>query len=176
MPTRARSTLAIAERSWAIFTAYYYEERSLEEIAGTWRMSPEQVGRIVAEVDAQIGRVRGPGNRILAPESPVEDLSLSVRTRNSLRSLGCHTIDDILQLNLSESLRGLGQKTRQELLAKLLHAGFHHSAHEEPPITDIRGLERSLDRLESRLGTALGTVAKEIRLLRQRLRKKHAAP
>jgi Bacterial RNA polymerase, alpha chain C terminal domain len=103
--------------------------------------------------------------------SPVEDLGLSVRTRNALRGIGCDTLEDLLGLDLSASARGLGRKTKDELLTALEGTAFRHPAAEQEPASEMRILERSLDRIESRVEDALGAVAKEIRLLKQRLRK-----
>ncbi|MBZ5625615.1 MAG: hypothetical protein LAQ69_44010 [Acidobacteriia bacterium] len=166
---------AIEERSWEIFTAYCHKQRTFDEIGSTFHLSPDQVRRIVDEVDAQLGRVRGTGSKLVSLESPLEDLGLSVRTRNALRGVGCNTVEDALRLDLSSTVRGLGRKTRSELLASLERAGFHHESLEEQPVSEFRILERSLERIESRIDRALGAVAKEIRSVRQRLHKKMAA-
>ena len=55
----------------------------------------------------------------MTAESPVEDLGLSVRTRNALRGIGCVTVADVLALDLSAAVRGLGRKTKDELLLAL---------------------------------------------------------
>jgi nucleotidyltransferase/DNA polymerase involved in DNA repair len=170
----APKPLAIQERSWAIFTAFCYEARPLDEIGRAYQLSPHQVRRIVAEVEAQLGRARG-GEAFLDLESAVEDLGLSVRTRNTLRSLGCNTVEDVLRLDLSSFVRGMGRKTKEELLNRLQHAGFHHPMLDEQPVSEIRILERSLERMQGRIDEALGAVAKEIRLVKQRLRKRVAA-
>ena len=123
------------------------------------------------ELESQLrgGRVSEP--KFIALESAVEDLGLSVRTRNALRGIGCETVEDVLGLDLSASVRGLGRKTKDELLTALDGAGFRHPALEQQPASDIRVLERSLERMQGRVEAALGAVAKEIRLFRQKLRK-----
>jgi hypothetical protein len=166
--------LGIRQRSWAIFNAYCYEERSPDEIGRTYRLSPHQVRRIVDEVEAQLGQVRGIEAKSLGLESAVEDLGLSVRTRNALRSVGCNTVQDVLQLDLS-FVRGLGTKTKQELLRRLDRAGFHHPALDEQPASEIRILQRSLERMRSRINEALAAVTKEMQLLKRRLRKQMVA-
>jgi hypothetical protein len=112
------------------------------------------------------------GGKFIGLESAVEDLGLSVRARNTLRGIGCDTVEDVLELDLGGTIRGLGRKTREELLNALDRAGFPHPAAQEHPETLV--LERSLDRMEGRVEAALGAVAKEIRLLKQRLRKAEA--
>ena len=107
----------------------------------------------------------------MTTESPVEELGLSVRTRNALRGIGCVTVADIMALDLSASVRGIGRKTKEELLLALERGGFHHTALELDPESEIRVLERSLDRIEARVAAAMGQVTKEIRVLKQRLRK-----
>lgn len=108
-------------------------------------------------------------------ESPVENLGLSVRTRNALRSIACNTIEDVLRLDLSAPVRGIGRKAKQELFNELGRAGFHHPALEQQPASEIRMLERSLERIERRIDVAFGAVTKEIHLLRQRLRRRKRA-
>ena len=123
------------------------------------------------ETEAQPGRVPASEPKSITLESPVEDLGLSVRTRNALRGFGCDTVEDVLGLDLSTSVRGLGRKAKDELLTALQRTGFRHPADEQQPGSEIRLLERSLERMQGRVEAALGAVAKEIRLLKQRLRK-----
>ena len=162
---------AIRKRNWAIFNAYCYEERSIDEIGLVYRLSPHQVRRIVDQVEAQLGQVDGVDAKSLALESAVEDLGLSVRARNALRSIGCTTVQDVLRLDLSSFVRGLGSKTKQELLRRLERAGFRHPAVDEQPILEIRILDRSLERMRSRINEALAAVTKEIQSVKRRLRK-----
>ena len=180
MPSRARypgsgefpGLSTIDERSWAIFVAYSQKELPISEIARTHSLSLQQVRRIVHQVEAEIER-SGPNEAgLLEVASPVEALGLPVRTRNALRGIGCNTVEDVLKLDLSASVRGLGPKSKEQLLDRLARTGFHHPAIEEQPASEIKVLERSLERMQSRIDRALGAVTKEIRLLRQRLRKK----
>jgi DNA-directed RNA polymerase specialized sigma24 family protein len=180
MPSRARypgsdefpGLATIDERSWAIFVAYSQKDLTIGEIARTHRLSLQQVRRIVHQVEIEIERSNPPEAGLLEVISPVEALGLPVRTRNALRGIGCNTIQDVLNLDLSGSVRGLGPKSKEQLLARLELAGFHHPALEEQPASEIKILERSLERMQSRIDRALGAVAKEIRLLKQRLRKR----
>jgi hypothetical protein len=107
--------------------------------------------------------------RFIGLESAVEDLGLSVRTRNALRGIGCDTVEDILELDLKTPIRGVGRKTRDELLAALELAGFPHPAVGDESSSEMRVLERSLERMQGRVEAALTAVAKEIHLLKQRL-------
>jgi DNA-directed RNA polymerase alpha subunit len=107
----------------------------------------------------------------IALESAVEDLGLSVRTRNALRAIGCDTVEDVLELDLATSVRGLGRKTKDELLTALERAGFPHPTTQEQPSSEILDIQRSLERMQSRVETALGAVAKEIRILKHRIQK-----
>jgi hypothetical protein len=106
---------------------------------------------------------------ILRKEAPVEELGLSVRTRNAVRGMGCVTIDDVLHLNLSSSWRGMGEKTKAELLTALERAGFEHPCHEAQPDSEIQMLDRRLARVQDRIDRALESVAKEIRIVRRKL-------
>jgi hypothetical protein len=106
----------------------------------------------------------------LADESPIESLKLSVRTRNALRGVGCGTIGDVLRLDLGRPLRGLGKLAKEELLVKLERAGFPHPS-DGQPASEITRLERSLERIEHRLDSALGALTKEVRAARFKLRR-----
>lgn len=123
------------------------------------------------EPEAQPGCGPVGERKVFALQSPVEDLGLSVRARNALRGIGCDTLEDVLGLDLSSSVRGLGRKTKDELLTALAQTGFRHPADEHEPSSEVRLLERSLERMQGRVEAALRAVAKEIRLIRQRLRK-----
>jgi hypothetical protein len=162
---------AIEERSWEIFTAYWHKQRTFEEIGAEFHLSSNQARRIVDEVGAQLGSVHQNGARTIALESPIESLGLSVRTCNALHAVGCNTVGEALRLDLSRTVRGLGRKTKGELVARLERAGFSHPSIEARPASEIRTLEKSLERMQSRIDKALGAVAKEIGLVRQRLRK-----
>jgi hypothetical protein len=106
----------------------------------------------------------------LSADSRLEDLALSVRTRNALKGVGCNTIADVLRLDLGTPIRGLGKIAREELLVKLERAGFAHPADAQPG-NELTRLEQNLDRMQQRVDFALGAVSKEIRAARQRLRK-----
>jgi DNA-directed RNA polymerase alpha subunit len=109
--------------------------------------------------------------KVISLESAVEDLGLSVRTRNALRAIGCDTVENVLALDLGSSVRGLGRKTKEELLTALELSGFRHPALEQQPASEIQVLERSLDKMQSRVDAAHASISKEIRILKQRLRK-----
>ena len=109
--------------------------------------------------------------RVISLESAVEDLGLSVRTRNALRAIGCDTVENVLALDFGSSVRGLGRKTKEELLTALELSGFRHPALEQQPPSEIQVLERSLDKMQSRVDAAHASISKEIRILKQRLRK-----
>jgi hypothetical protein len=106
---------------------------------------------------------------VLSADSPLEALGLSVRTRNALKGVGCATVEDVLRLDIQAPIRGLGRKAKEELLTRLDDVGLAHPLAGQP--SEIRMLERSLERIEERVDAALGSVAKEIRSARQRLRK-----
>jgi len=109
--------------------------------------------------------------KVISLESAVEDLGLSVRTRNALRAIGCDTVENVLALDFGSSVRGLGRKTKEELLTALELSGFRHPALEQQPASEIQVLERSLDKMQTRVDAAHASLSKEIRILKQRLRK-----
>jgi len=117
------------------------------------------------EVDAQ-------QEKPIALESPIEDLALSSRARNALHSLGCTSLEDVLRLDLSGWVRGIGPKTKSEVLTALRSTGLQHPELDEPPDSEIRSLDRRLERMHGRINAALGAVAREIATVRKRLRKR----
>ena len=183
MPPRARYSgsteipdlFTIDERSWAIFLAYTQGYQTLDEVGRTYGLPAYRVRRIVRQVQAEIGRAAPRGDGALEVGSKIEDLGLPVRTRNALRAIGCRTIGDALRLDLSAPVRGLGAKSIDVLLERLRSEGFCHPGSDEPAVSEIRLLERSLERMQRRVDWALGSVAKEISVLRERLRKKVGA-
>ena len=111
--------------------------------------------------------------REMSLDSRVEELGLSVRTRNALRGVGCDTIADILRLDIGSPVRGLGKIAREELLLKLERAGFSHPS-DAQPANEITRIERNLERMQQRVDSTLGALSKEIRVARQRLRRLRA--
>jgi hypothetical protein len=129
--------------------------------------------RLRAEVDAQLASAAVAEPVVL--ESPIEDLALSSRARNALRSLGCNSVQDILRLDLSGPVRGIGRKTRGEVLTALRSSGLPHPGLDELLDSDIRSLDRSLERMHGRISVALGAVTKEIAMVQKKLRKRMEA-
>ena len=72
------------------------------------------------ELEARLGRVPVSEPKFIGLESPVEDLGLSVRTRNALRAIGCDTVEHVLGLDLSASVRGLGTLAGLAIRATIL--------------------------------------------------------
>jgi hypothetical protein len=105
-------------------------------------------------------------------ESPIEDLVSSSRARNALRSLGCSTVQDVLQLDLAGPVRRIGRKTQGEVLSALRNSGLRHPALDRRRDSEMKTLDRSLDRLQNKINTALETVAKEIATVQKRIRKR----
>jgi hypothetical protein len=81
-----------------------------------------------------------------------------------------------LRLDLSAPVRGLGAKSKETLLQRLSVEGFSHPCAEEQPVSEIRLMERSLERIQQRVDWALTSVAKEIAAVKQRLHKKVRGP
>ena len=113
--------------------------------------------------------------RAISMDARLEELALSVRTRNALRGVGCDTIGDVLRLNLDAPVRGLGRIAKEELLVKLERAGLPHPTDSEPA-SEISRLERNLERIQERVDSTLGALSKEIRAARQRLRRLRLRP
>ncbi len=157
----------IDERTWAIFTAYVYEEQSLRDLRDRERISVSRLRQVLYDVDAQLElprRVNG-----ITPQSPIEVLALSIRARNALHRVGCRSVDDVLQLDMSGSVPRVGGKTRMEVLVALQGAGFRHPALDRGPMVGVTGLARSLERMQERINVALRSVAKEVSVVQRQL-------
>ena len=166
--------VSVDDQSWAAFTAYVYEGRTLKEIGVAAKMAPSGVCVVLHSVDAEVVSAMGGVPRKLAVmlESPIEDLVSSSRARNALRSLGCSTVQDVLQLDLSGPVRRVGRKTRTEVLTALRNSGLRHPALDRRRESEFKTLDRSLERMQSRISTALESVAKEIAAVQKKLRKR----
>jgi Bacterial RNA polymerase, alpha chain C terminal domain len=168
--------VSIDAQKWAIFTWYFYEGLSLRGIGVREGLSSSRVSRMLYEVDAGLDATRrtGPEGKAVVLESPIEDLALSSRARNAIHRLGCDTVKDVLELDLS-AVHGIGRKTRVEVCAALRRSGLPQPEFEERLDSEMRGLDSSLERMHGRITVALEAVAKEIALLQKRLRKRMGA-
>jgi hypothetical protein len=171
----ARPASVDAQR-WAVFTGYFYEGLSMGGIGVRSGLSPSRVSRMLYEVDARLDAARcvEPEMRPVVLESPIEDLPLSSRARNAIHRLGCGTVKDVLELDLS-AVRGIGRKTRGEVCAALRSSGLPQPELDERLDSEMRGLDSSLERMHGRIAAALEVVAKEIALVQRRLRKRMEA-
>ena len=79
-------------------------------------------------------------------------------------------MEDVLRLDLSTPIRGLGRIAKQELLGKLERAGFSHRESGQPA-SEISRLERNLERIEERVDATLRAITREVHAARQRLAK-----
>jgi Bacterial RNA polymerase, alpha chain C terminal domain/Sigma-70, region 4 len=163
--------ITIDERSWAIFVAYTQKHLTLGEVGRMYDLPAHRVRRIVRQVEHGLSQVGAAEQGPLEVESAIEQLGLPVRPLNALRAIGCKTIGDLLRLDLSAPVRGLGAKSKASLLNRLSLKGFSHPGVEETQPSEIRLLQSSLERIQRRVDWALGSVAKEIAAVKQRLRK-----
>jgi hypothetical protein len=166
----------IDDRGWAIFVAYTQNNLTLDEVGRAFGVPAYRVRRIVRQVEIEMVRMGQPQSGSLKLESDIERLGLPVRTRNALRGIDCKTIGDLLTLDLSAPVRGLGAKSKDTLLQCLRQNGFAHPSSEGHPLSEIRLMERSLERIQRRVDRALTSVAKEIAALKQRLHKRVRGP
>jgi hypothetical protein len=111
----------------------------------------------------------------LPETASLEELGLSVRTRNALKGVGCNTVGDVLRLDLERPIRGLGKLAKEELLIKLERAGSPHPSEAEAA-ADITRLERNLERMQRRLDAALLSISRELEAARQRVRRLRIRP
>lgn len=161
----------IDERSWSIFRDYISGEGSVVDMRENGGIAPSRLRQILYQVDAQLDLPRRSELEwnAITPQSPIEDLALSIRARNALHHLGCSNVDDVLQLNLSGSVPRVGGKTKMEVLVALQTAGFRHPAFDRGPLEGVTSLARSLDRMQDRINVALRSVAKEVSVVQRQL-------
>ena len=161
----------IDERIWSIFKDYVSGERSVRDMRENGGVAPSQLRQILYQVDAQLDLPRGSELEwnAITPQSPIEDLALSIRARNALHHLGCRKVDEVLRLNLSGSVPRVGGKTKMEVLLALQAAGFRHPAFDRGPPEGVTSLARSLDRMQERINVALRSVAKEVSVAQRQL-------
>jgi hypothetical protein len=167
---------SIDELSWEVFVGYVYEGLSLGGIGVRAGLSPSRVSRTLYEVDARLEAARrdAPEAKLVVLDSPIDDLPLSSRARNAIHRLGCRTVKDVLELDLS-AVRGIGRKTRGEVCAALRSSGLPQPELDERLDSEMRGLDNSLERMHGRITAALEAVAKEVALVQRRLRKRMEA-
>jgi hypothetical protein len=157
----------VEEESWAIFTAYVYEERSLRYMRERRGMPLSRLRQVLYEVDTQLERSHGIDR--VGLQSAIEKLELSNRARNALHRLGCRTVNDVLQLDLSGTRPRVGGKSRMEVLVALQSAGFRHPSINRDPAAGVTSLARSLERMQERINVALRSVEKEVGVVQRQL-------
>lgn len=157
----------IDEQSWAIFTAYVYQGRSLRDLRNGAHIPLKRLRQVLYDVDRQLEPSHN-GTKITL-HSRIEELALSIRAINALHRLGCRSVHDVLQLDMSGPVPRVGSKTRMEVLVALQRAGFRHPALHQGSTAGVAGLARSLDRMQERINAALRSVAKEVNLVQRHL-------
>src|SRR5689334_212812 len=87
----------IDEANWDIFLRFVVEGHAVPEIAAARQCSVSYVRKVLHEVDNQLKLPRHSEREWsqVTPNSPIEDLSLSVRALNQLHDLGCATVEDV---------------------------------------------------------------------------------
>jgi hypothetical protein len=162
----------INERGWRVFSAYFFENQSIYEIATENGLSINWTRRILHDVDAQLLLPRKSAREWieLTIDSPVQDLGVSMRTLNQLRDLGCATVADVLSASLTGSAIGAG--ARSELFECLRGHGLRHSADEStPPNADLKRLEKQLHDLSRQMDESMAAWNVRLRNMEARLHK-----
>lgn len=86
----------IDESSWRIFTEHVGKGRPLREISRETGLSASKIGLILNLVDQTLDPpLDGDSRRDLTPDSPIDELMLSTRSRNALHVLRCETIGGV---------------------------------------------------------------------------------
>src|SRR5258708_6155941 len=131
-------------------------------------MSLRRLRQVLYEVDAQLES--SPQIEGITLQSAIEEMALSNRVRNALRRLGCRTVNDILQLDLSGTLPRVGGKSRMEVLVALQSAGFRHPSLYRDPLAGVTSLTLSLERMHDRINVALRSVVQELKVCHRLVR------
>lgn len=146
----------IQEPSWRIFVAVVSEGRTVREISRETGLSVFKLNHLVLRVDEELdpgGASPEIAERITL-DSPLEDLNLSTRARNTLRKIGCDTVRSILRKDFTRAVRSFGAATRQEVALVLASHGFATPPALESLQSSIEGLARELGRLRQQLEQA----------------------
>jgi hypothetical protein len=161
----------IDERSWDMFTAHVWHGKSFQEIAIAMSISEYRARQIIKRVADDLALPRQNSWSKLTGASPLEDLALSIRTRNALLELGCRTVSDVLNLDLSGPVPRLGAACRRELALALAHFGLAHRHLSEPAGKDLVHVSRTLHQLKARIATTLRSWEHEMDGIESRLRR-----
>jgi len=130
--------------------------RTAELKTNEWRSAPEECA--------------APGEITL--DSPVEVLGLSVRARNKLHQLGCHSIELLIDDAFARSRARLGPGTRSEVAAALIRCGFNVPPDLSPRRgTRIAQLARALVELRRRIEIDQRRWRGRLERLEQQIRK-----
>lgn len=105
-------------------------------------------------------------------DSPVEAIGLSVRARNKLHQLGCHSIRSLLHEEFARARARLGPGTRSEVAAALGRCGFKVPADLMPRRgTRITELARTLAEIRERINIDQRRWRSRLDRLEQQIRK-----
>lgn len=162
----------IDEGDWALFSAHVFGGRTLRELGQELGVSGTHLRGVITQVDRilQLPRSSDSQWRDLTPESPIEDLILSMRSRNTLRELGCRTVEDLLRPDFNRHWPRLGRVTRQEILSALSRHGLG-PAPADPVSHEITQLAHRLNQLRERVETSFQQWRDQINGLEDRIRK-----
>ena len=105
-------------------------------------------------------------------DSPVEALGLSVRARNKLHRLGCHSMALLMDAEFARSRARLGRGTTSEIADALVRCGFNPPADLAPRRgTQIAHLARALIELRRRIELDRRRWGDRLERLEQQIRK-----
>lgn len=118
----------IDTRSWAAFENFVWGGMSLPEIADLMHTSIRNIRQMISGVDERLSLPRRTMREWseITPESPLEDLQISVRARNRLHDLGCTTVADVCRLNFNSAR--IGQGSRDEVAEALRRHGLWNAS------------------------------------------------
>lgn len=146
----------IHETDWRIFVAVVSEGRTIRDISRETGLSVFKLNHVVLQVDEELdpsGTSAKEKTRITL-DSPLEDLNLSTRSRNTLRKIGCDTVRSILRKDFTRAVRSFGAATRQEVALVLSSHGFAAPPALESLQLSVETLARELGRLRLHLEQA----------------------
>ena len=109
------------------------ERIKLEAELTTLRGTVAQQGKELASLRERLNRPPGAAAGKALPGTPLEELDLSVRTYNTLRRSGLHTVEEVTAFKPEEllALRNFGEKALAEVREALARRGLHLKG-EEP--------------------------------------------
>lgn len=134
-----KAILELSKKYYEIVNLYYFEGKSLKEIASIVGLSPQRIGQLDDKIICQIknlikkNAVKQNNKFAENKEVPISCLNLSARTYNALTRTGVETLGDLLECSYEDlkRKRNMGKKCIKEIeeQIRLIYPGYILKSH-----------------------------------------------